>query len=103
MRRAENVFASEMADGRRPGAGAGRGPVLPPRRRTSTCSFPCRSKARSRRNDPIVKGFNETHPDIEATPVFTGSYDETLIKTRAATEAGKPPSVIIMSANFLTT
>ena len=50
----------------------------------------------------LVKGFNETHPDIKATPVFTGSYDETLIKTRAATKAGKPPSVVIMSANFLT-
>ena len=50
----------------------------------------------------LVKGFNETHSDIKATPVFTGSYDETLIKTRAASKAGKPPSVVIMSANFLT-
>ncbi|MDE2361999.1 MAG: ABC transporter substrate-binding protein [Hyphomicrobiales bacterium] len=50
----------------------------------------------------LIKKFNDSQTDIKATPVFTGSYDETLIKTRAATKAGKPPAVVIMSANFLT-
>ncbi|HMK80732.1 MAG TPA: ABC transporter substrate-binding protein [Xanthobacteraceae bacterium] len=50
----------------------------------------------------LIKEFNETHPAIKATPVYTGSYDETLIKTRAAIKAGKPPAAVIMSANFLT-
>jgi sn-glycerol 3-phosphate transport system substrate-binding protein len=50
----------------------------------------------------LLKEFNETHPAIKATPVYTGSYDETLIKTRAAIKAGKPPAAVIMSANFLT-
>ncbi|TCR67480.1 ABC transporter substrate-binding protein [Bosea sp. BK604] len=49
----------------------------------------------------MIKQFNETHPAIKATPVYTGSYDETLIKTRAAMKAGKPPAAAIMSANFL--
>lgn len=49
----------------------------------------------------MIKEFNETHPSIKATPVYTGSYDETLIKTRAAMKAGKPPAAAIMSANFL--
>ncbi|SFJ04903.1 sn-glycerol 3-phosphate transport system substrate-binding protein [Bosea sp. OK403] len=49
----------------------------------------------------MIKEFNETHPAIKATPVYTGSYDETLIKTRAAMKAGKPPAAAIMSANFL--
>src|SRR3974390_1034128 len=49
----------------------------------------------------LVKNFNETHRDIKATPVFTGSYDETLIKTRAASKAGKPPAAVILAANFL--
>src|SRR6516162_8812203 len=49
----------------------------------------------------MIKEFNETHPDIKATPVYTGSYDETLIKTRAAIKAGKPPAAVIMSANFV--
>jgi len=50
----------------------------------------------------LVGEFNKSHPDIVATPVYTGSYDETLIKTNAATKAGKPPAAVIMSANFLT-
>ncbi|HML14087.1 MAG TPA: ABC transporter substrate-binding protein [Xanthobacteraceae bacterium] len=50
----------------------------------------------------LIKQFNAAHPDIRATPVYTGSYDETLIKTRSATQAGKPPAAVIMSANFLT-
>jgi len=50
----------------------------------------------------LIKQFNAAHPDIKATPVFTGTYDETLIKTRSATQAGKPPAAVIMSANFLT-
>jgi len=50
----------------------------------------------------LIKEFNEAHPGIVATPVYTGTYDETLIKTRAATKAGKPPAAVIMSANFLT-
>lgn len=49
----------------------------------------------------MIKEFNEGHPAIKVTPVYTGSYDETLIKTRAAMKAGKPPAVSIMSANFL--
>src|SRR5262249_24888131 len=49
----------------------------------------------------MVKEFSDTHPDIKATAVFTGAYDETLIKTRAAMKAGKPPAAVIMSANFI--
>lgn len=49
----------------------------------------------------LIKEFNTAHPAIKATPVYTGSYDETLIKTRAAMKAGKAPAAVIMSANFL--
>jgi sn-glycerol 3-phosphate transport system substrate-binding protein len=49
----------------------------------------------------MIKEFSDTHPGIKATAVFTGSYDETLIKTRAAMKAGKPPAAVIMSANFI--
>ena len=30
----------------------------------------------------LIKEFSDSHPGIKATAVFTGSYDETLIKTR---------------------
>ncbi|WP_341703294.1 ABC transporter substrate-binding protein [Ferrovibrio sp.] len=49
----------------------------------------------------VVKRFNDAHKDIEVTPVYTGSYDDTNLKTRAAIKAGKPPAVVIMSANFI--
>ena len=49
----------------------------------------------------LIKEFNDGHPDIKATAVYTGSYDDTLIKTRASIKAGKPPAAVIMSANFL--
>ncbi len=50
----------------------------------------------------MIKEFNDKHPAIKAVPVYTGTYDETLIKTRAAIKAGKPPAAVIMSANFIT-
>jgi len=49
----------------------------------------------------LIKEFDDTHPSIKATAVYTGTYDETLIKTRAAMKAGKPPAAVIMSANFI--
>ncbi len=49
----------------------------------------------------LIKEFNDANPTIKTTPVYTGSYDETLIKTRAAMKAGKPPAAVIMSANFI--
>jgi sn-glycerol 3-phosphate transport system substrate-binding protein len=49
----------------------------------------------------LVGEFNKSHPDIKVTPVYTGSYDETSIKARSAAKAGKPPAVVLMSANFV--
>ncbi|MFZ5813179.1 MAG: ABC transporter substrate-binding protein [Thermodesulfobacteriota bacterium] len=48
----------------------------------------------------IVKEYNESQTAVEVTPSYTGSYDETKIKAQAATQAGKPPTVVLMSANF---
>lgn len=50
----------------------------------------------------LIARFNKENADIEVTGVYTGSYDETDIKTRAAIKAGKPPAAVIMSANFIT-
>lgn len=49
----------------------------------------------------LVDEFDKTHPDIHVTAVYTGSYDDTNLKTRAAIQAGHPPSVALMSANFI--
>lgn len=49
----------------------------------------------------LVEQFNKEHPDIHVTPAYTGSYDDTNLKTHAAIQAGRPPAVVIMSANFV--
>lgn len=49
----------------------------------------------------LVDVFNKDHPEIKVTAVYTGSYDDTNLKTHAAIQAGKPPGVVIMSANFV--
>ena len=49
----------------------------------------------------LVREFNAAHPDISVTPVYTGSYDDTNLKTRSAIQAGRPPAAVIMSANFV--
>jgi sn-glycerol 3-phosphate transport system substrate-binding protein len=49
----------------------------------------------------LIERFDQEHPDIHVTAVYTGSYDDTNVKTRAAIQAGKPPGAVIMSANFV--
>ncbi len=49
----------------------------------------------------LIEQFDATHPDIHVTAVYTGSYDDTNLKTRAAIQAGRPPGAVIMSANFV--
>src|SRR5216683_2911401 len=49
----------------------------------------------------LIEQFNAQHPDIHVTAAFTGTYDDTNLKTRAAIKAGRPPAAVIMSANFL--
>jgi len=49
----------------------------------------------------LIERFNREHPAIAVTAVYTGSYDDTNLKTRAAIKAGHPPGAVIMSANFV--
>lgn len=49
----------------------------------------------------LVDKFNTGHPNVKVTAVYTGSYDDTNLKTRAAIKAGRPPGAVLMSANFV--
>src|SRR5277367_5507964 len=49
----------------------------------------------------LIDQFDQQHADIHVTAVYTGSYDDTNLKTRAAIQAGHPPGAVIMSANFI--
>jgi len=57
--------------------------------------------ALARQMTRLVKEFNDASPDVEVVAAYTGSYDDTRLKTQAAVEAGKPPAVTLMSANFV--
>jgi sn-glycerol 3-phosphate transport system substrate-binding protein len=49
----------------------------------------------------LIEQFDKDHADFHVTAVYTGSYDDTNLKTRAAIQAGHPPGAVIMSANFI--
>jgi sn-glycerol 3-phosphate transport system substrate-binding protein len=48
----------------------------------------------------LVKVYNDSQKEVEVIAVYTGGYDDTKLKAQAAAKAGKPPSVVLMSANF---
>ena len=39
----------------------------------------------------LIEQFDKDHTDIHVTAVYTGSYDDTNLKTHAAIQAGHPP------------
>ena len=49
----------------------------------------------------LVEAFNAAHPDVHVTASYTGSYDDTSLKTRAAMQGGRPPAVVLQSANYI--
>jgi sn-glycerol 3-phosphate transport system substrate-binding protein len=49
----------------------------------------------------LVKVYDDSQKDVSVTAVYTGSYDETKLKAQAAAKAGKPPGLVLMSANFM--
>jgi len=49
----------------------------------------------------LVKVYNDSQKEVQVTAAYTGSYDDTKLKAQAAANAGKPPAVVLMSANFV--
>ncbi|WP_422001341.1 ABC transporter substrate-binding protein [Reyranella sp.] len=48
----------------------------------------------------LVKLYNSSQKEVEVVASYTGGYDDTKLKAQAAAKAGKPPAVVLMSANF---
>jgi len=44
--------------------------------------------------ESIIEGFNATHPDYEVTPLFTGTYAETLTKYVTAYPSKTGPNIV---------
>ncbi len=47
----------------------------------------------------MVADFNKEHPNINVTPVYAGSYQDTQAKAVAASRAGNPPDVAVLLAS----
>jgi len=53
--------------------------------------------------DGYAETFNEANPDVHVTPVYTGSYQDTITKTLTALRGGTPPDVaVILAADTFT-
>src|SRR5437868_9687179 len=46
--------------------------------------------------DGYVEEFTKSHPDITVKPVYTGSYQDSIIKAMTAAKAGTPPDVAVL-------
>ena len=45
----------------------------------------------------MVNNFNSTHPNIDVSPVFAGSYQQTLAKVETDIQSGTPPAVAVLN------
>lgn len=53
--------------------------------------------------DQYAADFNKENPDFNVTPVYAGTYQETIVKVLTAHKAGKPPAAgILLSTDTFT-
>ena len=53
--------------------------------------------------DGYVADFSKAHPDITVKPVYTGSYQDSIVKAMTAAKAGNAPDVaILLSTDMFT-
>lgn len=53
--------------------------------------------------DGYIDQFHQQHPDISVTPVYSGSYEQTMASVQAASQAGNTPAVTVLGSNNLLT
>ena len=46
----------------------------------------------------LVDSFNRSHPGIHVSPIFSGSYPQTLAKVETAIQGGNPPDVAVLNS-----
>jgi len=46
--------------------------------------------------DQYANDFSKAHPEYKITPVYSGTYQETIVKALTAHKAGKPPTAAIL-------
>jgi len=51
--------------------------------------------------DGLVAGFEAEHPHIDVEAVYSGNYDETMVQTQSAIDAGDPPATTVLLSTEL--
>ncbi|WP_334073154.1 MULTISPECIES: ABC transporter substrate-binding protein [Paenibacillus] len=51
--------------------------------------------------EAMTADFEKEHPEIDVTPVYTGSYADTAVKTQAGVQAKQPPDVAVLQSTEL--
>jgi len=46
--------------------------------------------------DQMAADFSKENPDIKVNPVYSGSYQESIVKVLTATKSGKPPQLAVL-------
>ena len=53
--------------------------------------------------DGMAADFSKENPAIKVTPIYSGTYDETLVKALTAHKSGKPPNLAVLLATDMFT
>lgn len=48
--------------------------------------------------EQLTADFNAENPDVVVTPIYTGNYDDTVVKLQTAIQAGNPPDFFVSLA-----
>ncbi|GAA1825563.1 ABC transporter substrate-binding protein [Nesterenkonia flava] len=51
--------------------------------------------------DGYIEQFHEEHENIRVTPVYSGSYEQTMAAVQSANQAGNTPAVTVLGSNNL--
>ena len=46
--------------------------------------------------DQMAADFGKENPDIKVNPIYSGTYQESIVKVLTATKSGKPPQLAVL-------
>jgi len=46
--------------------------------------------------DQMAADFGKENPDIKVNPIYSGTYQESIVKALTATKSGKPPQLAVL-------
>ncbi|MGZ5267179.1 MAG: extracellular solute-binding protein, partial [Caldimonas sp.] len=46
--------------------------------------------------DQMAADFSKENPDVKVNPIYSGTYQESIVKALTATKSGKPPQLAVL-------